>query len=98
MDLIGSFAAPLPLFANASRKYAQAIIKQRSPGDAIQEARKLYLGSSHVRGESLDPYNALAFKGVDFFDPAVELACGESFDNLAQTVFAPLLNARESSG
>jgi exodeoxyribonuclease V gamma subunit len=90
-------AAPLPLFANSSRTYAQAILKQKSPRDAAQEARKLYQGSSHIRGEILDPYNALAFKGVDFFDPAAELACGELFDAVAQAVFGPLLGARETS-
>jgi exonuclease V gamma subunit len=89
--------APLPLFANSSRKYAQAILKQKSPRDAIREAMKLYHGSRHARGEILDPHNALAFRGVDFFDPAAELACGESFDAVAQIVFGPLLGARETS-
>ncbi|MBW2724913.1 MAG: hypothetical protein JRE71_11030, partial [Deltaproteobacteria bacterium] len=89
-------AAPLPLFANASRKYAERLLSKKTPGEARQEARKLYEGTSSFGGESLDPYNALAFKGVDLFDPAVELACGESFDNVAETVFVPLLSARET--
>lgn len=87
--------APLPLFPRASRTYTEGLRSGSSGKDALREVKKNYEQSGRFKGEGLDPYHALAFRGADLFDPAARLACDEHFEKVAETVFAPLLSARE---
>ncbi|PTU74413.1 exodeoxyribonuclease V subunit gamma [Pseudomonas mangrovi] len=80
--------APLPLFARASHGFAY---KSRHPGrkeplDAARsEARTHWLGNDYLAAEALDPWNALAFRGVD--------PLGERFEQLAEALYGPALDA-----
>ncbi|MCP4039563.1 MAG: hypothetical protein GY733_21650, partial [bacterium] len=87
--------APLPLFPRASREYAEHLYGGRTGGDALRSVKKGYSDSGRIQGEGLDPYHALAFRGVEPFDAAAMLACGHEFAEVAQRVFAQLLGARE---
>ena len=87
--------APLPLFPRASRVYAERTLAGKDHAAALSAAKAKFREDRVVAGEGLDPYNVLAFKGVDPFASAAELAGDHCFDGLANTVFAPLLAVRE---
>ena len=93
---VQAHAAPLPLFANASRKYAERLRGAEAGDDAWRAARTAF-------GErSSDPQS-----GRDLPDPYVEqlygdfdqvLALGQAaFDDAARRLFGPLLEARSST-
>jgi exodeoxyribonuclease V gamma subunit len=79
---------PLPLFPRSSHGFAS---KYRNPGrkdpiDAARmEARVLWIGNDYLVGESLDPWNALAFRGTD--------PLNEHFESLAEALYGPALDA-----
>ncbi len=79
---------PLPLFPRSSHGFAH---KWRHPGrkapvDAARlEAFVQWTGNDYLAGESLDPWNALAFRGVD--------PLGERFEALAEQLYGPALDA-----
>ena len=87
--------APLPLFPIASREYVERTLSGRDREDALDRAKRKYVQDQPVSGEGLNPYNVLAFRGVDPFDPVAQLAGDHRFDELADSVFAPLLAARK---
>ncbi|GGJ96101.1 exodeoxyribonuclease V subunit gamma [Pseudomonas matsuisoli] len=84
---------PLPVFPRSSHGFAQ---KYRNPGrkeplDAARmEARVLWTGNDYLTGESLDPWNALAFRGGDPLD--------ERFEALAESLYGPALDALSEGG
>lgn len=79
---------PLPLFPRSSHGFAH---KWRHPGrkapvDAARlEARVQWVGNDYLSGESLDPWNALAFRGADPLDAR--------FEALAEQLYGPPLDA-----
>jgi exodeoxyribonuclease V gamma subunit len=87
--------APLPLFPKTSRAYAEATREDKEPDEALIKASTRFNEDHVVRGEGLDPYNVLAFKGVDPLDPGAELVGDRRFGELANLVFAPMLEARK---
>jgi exodeoxyribonuclease V gamma subunit len=80
---------PLHFFPNTSLQYVrQQQIKGRKKSAALASARKEWVSSEFTRGESDNPYYDLGFKMTDPLD--------ESFEEISQTVFEPLLaHARE---
>jgi exodeoxyribonuclease V gamma subunit len=93
--------APLPLFPQASRTYAEALRRAKA-GDteerALQKAISAFNGSQHRRGDADDPYVRQVFGDRDAFAPAspgCEDPTRPSFQQLAQIVFGPLLDHRE---
>jgi exodeoxyribonuclease V gamma subunit len=87
--------APLPLFPRTSRVYAERTLAGKDREAALRVAKAKFREDRVVAGEGLDPYNVLAFKGVDPLDPGAQLAGEYRFDVLADSVFAPLLTARD---
>jgi len=75
---------PLHFFPESSREYAEkALIKQISKEKALTDARKKWLGSDFIRGESEDPYYDRCFSREDPLD--------ETFQHNSETVYRPLL-------
>ena len=97
--LVGLFLAgrstPLPLFPRTSRLYAERTFAGKDHDNALSHAKAKYTEDRFAAGEGFDPYNVLAFKGLDPFDPDTELAGNHRFEELADSVFTPLLTARE---
>lgn len=82
---------PLPFFPETSHEYVRRHFRSgESRGKALFLARKKYLGSSfqQMRSENEDPYNALCFKEKEPLD--------DRFAALAECVFLPLLNSRQT--
>ncbi len=78
---------PLRLFPEASLAFAERIRDPKRAAKARPEARKRWEGDDFVRGERDDPYLDACFRGTDPLD--------ETFEQLAETVFGPLLAHRE---
>ena len=87
--------APLPLFPETSREFVSRLKKQENKLDALEAARKKYEDSFQARSDGDDADNALLFRGVNLFDPTTKLAGDFDFADVANRVFAPMLDARE---
>jgi exodeoxyribonuclease V gamma subunit len=89
LDLLTLYAqgleAPLPFFPETSLAWAQAARAGKGPEAARRAARPRWHDEYNQRGEALDPYVQVAFRGVDPLDG--------TFEALASRVFAPLLDA-----
>ncbi len=74
---------PLPLLPATSWAYAAALQEGKDTGDALNDARKCWLGDGHHEGEyQRDPYLSLIWRGRDdIFD--------ETFQDLACQVWQP---------
>lgn len=84
---------PIPVFARSSHGFAHKFRKpgRKEPVDAARtEARVLWQGNDYLIGESLDPWNALAFRGVDPLD--------QRFETMAEALYGPALDALDESG
>lgn len=80
---------PLPLFPDASWKYADASLRQgKGTQEALRAARTVWEGNEFARGEGENGYFSLCFGKAD------PLA-GEEFPALAAEVFGPLLAYQE---
>lgn len=83
-----ALCTPLPLHSRASYGFAR---KWRRPGrkeplDAARgEAWVMWNGNDYLRGEKLDPWNALAFRDRE--------PLGERFESLAEQLYGPALDA-----
>lgn len=76
---------PLPFFPASSQEYVK--VAQKGKEGALEKARRKWEGSRDYPGEGEDPYNRLCFQHIDPFDDA--------FGELAERVFAPLLEHKE---
>jgi exodeoxyribonuclease V gamma subunit len=75
---------PLHFFPDTSLEYVrQRHIRGKSKTAALESARKKWVGSDFVRGESSKPYYDVCFKTIDPLD--------ESFEQASRAVFEPLL-------
>jgi exodeoxyribonuclease V gamma subunit len=85
---------PLPLFENASYFYADqrrmlADPKSRLRKQPVERARDGWQGGEYLRGDSVDPYVALCFRGQDPVG-------SESFKTWADYLWGPLFDAMET--
>ncbi len=89
--------APVPLFPSISRAYAETLITdgEAAKAAALDEARKKYTDERTYDG-ARDAAVALAFRGVDPFDPDCRSAdhALAGFASAARAVFEPLLRAQ----
>lgn len=79
---------PLPLFAKASSEYAERILRPKKT-PPLAAARHRWEGSEHSRGEREEPWNALAFRGLDPLDAR--------FESLARDLYGPILSALQTT-
>lgn len=78
---------PLSFFPETSMTFAVQVLERGRREDlSLLEARRTWLGSEFLRGESSDPYYNLCFRHVDALDNA--------FRETAIAVYGPLLKAR----
>ncbi|PLX63633.1 exodeoxyribonuclease V subunit gamma [Sedimenticola selenatireducens] len=80
---------PLPLFARSARSYATALQEGKPRELCLQRARQKWFGGYQGFAEYDNPYYRLAFPDGEVLD--------ETFENLSERVFAPLLSAMEVS-
>ncbi|MBE7926361.1 exodeoxyribonuclease V subunit gamma [Pseudomonas saudiphocaensis] len=82
---------PLPLLPRSSHAFASGLRKPSRGSEPLETARKrareAWLGAefSPIEGESLDPWNALAYRDRDPLD--------ERFETLAEQLIGPILDA-----
>tara|TARA_R110002096_G_scaffold435826_2_gene663600 strand:+ start:138355 stop:141633 length:3279 start_codon:yes stop_codon:yes gene_type:complete len=98
-------AVPLPLFPQASPKFAKSWIKAKekdsdaSIEDSLSQARAVYLGSGFGQGPIPDIADAYVRQLYGTADPIAEdfsplptpLDSSKSFSNIATTIFGPLM-------
>lgn len=78
---------PLPLFGQASFKYAEAVARGTEDSSALLSARSAWQGGDYLRGDEDDPHHRLCYRHGD---PLVS-----PFAELALEVFAPLFDHQE---
>jgi len=79
--------SPLRFFPRSSMEYQKKLLEDRPPDKALVAARRVWAGEFQGHSEFQDPYYQLAFPGGDVLD--------ESFEQLSEAVFGPLLDAME---
>jgi exodeoxyribonuclease V gamma subunit len=78
---------PLPFFPQSAYVFAERRRQGKNDEEALNAARKVWMGDRHSRPEAEDPYYDLNWGNVDPVD--------ERFRELAVTLFGPLLEHEE---
>lgn len=100
-------AAPLLLFAQASRTYAEHV--HHSQAEAVEKARQAFRGNDFRSGDLSNPYVSQVFAGTNPLDPAFRFGANvtvpstrqqpvplpAAFTAVAAAVFGPLLAHRQ---
>lgn len=79
---------PLPFYAESSHHYVMQLNKGGKE-QALARAEKTFIGSDYYPGEKGDAYIQLALRGLD--------PINESFINLAEMIYQPLLSAEQEA-